>query len=274
MIKVAIQGIEGSYHHQVAEQYFGNAIQLVPSMTFEAIPRLIKSGQAEVAVMAIENSIAGSLLPNYKLIDTHELAITGEVFLPIHHQLLAMPGQTIEAIEEVHSHPMALQQCEVFFENYPHISLVESKDTAASALKIAREKRLKVAAIASKMAGDLYALEVLAADIHTIKNNTTRFFIVQKEIKNNIQMPNKATLKLTLSHRIGSLMEVLQLFAAHQINMTKIQSLPLRETPFQYAFFIDVEFGDYEVYKACLYEVKTCTSSLKIVGEYQKNNGL
>lgn len=271
MNKVAIQGIKGSFHHQVANQYFGSEIQLQECMTFTEIPKLLLQKKVTSAVMAIENSIAGSLLPNYKLIDEHDLQIVGEAFLSIHHQLLALPGQTIADITEVHSHPMALQQCEVFFEKHPHITLVESKDTAESAMKIAHKKLLKVGAIASAMAGSLYGLETIAADIHTYKNNTTRFFVVQSEKPNDTIISNKASLKLTLSHEVGSLLKVLQIVASHQINLTKIQSLPIKNTPFKYAFFMDVEFDNYEVYQNCLSKMKNITTAIKILGEYLKS---
>jgi prephenate dehydratase len=271
MKKVAIQGIKGSFHHQVAHQYFGNQMDLQECMTFAEIPHLLHQNKVTSAVMAIENSIAGSLLPNYKLIDEHDLQIVGEIFLSIHHQLLALPGQTIDDITEVHSHPMALQQCEVFFENYPHISLIESKDTAESALQIAHLQQPKVGAIASALAGTLYGLETIAADIHTYKKNTTRFFVVQLAQQTPDITPNKASLKLTLTHQVGSLLKVLQLFADNGINLSKIQSLPLGHTPFQYAFFIDVEFDDYNAYKNCLLTMKTHTTSLKILGEYFKS---
>lgn len=271
MNKVAIQGIKGSFHHQVANQYFGNELDLTACMTFAEIPHLLKQNKVTSAVMAIENTIAGSLLPNYKLIDEHDLNIVGEIYLPIHHQLLALPGQTIRDIKEVHSHPMALQQCEVFFEQYPHITLIESKDTAESAMKIAQSQLYGVGAIASAMAGMLYGLETIAADIHTYKNNTSRFFVVQFNNQPLTITPNKATLKLTLAHEVGSLLNVLQLFADHQMNLSKIQSLPLKNTPFQYAFFIDVEFDDYEVYKKCLSSMKNKTTAIKILGEYLKS---
>lgn len=270
MIKVAIQGIKGSFHHQVANQYFGNTIDLIECLTFIEMPNKLKHQLADVAIIAIENTIAGSLLPNYKLIDEHALHIIGEVFLPIHHQLVALPGQKIEALTEVHSHPMALQQCEEFFEKYPHITLVESKDTAESARQIAAHQTKNIGAIASQLASELYHLEVLAANIHTYKNNTTRFFVVQKEAYTNGTPPNKASLKITLTHQVGSLVSLLQLFAANQINLTKIQSLPIPNKPFQYAFFIDVEYVDYKVYKTCLKEVEKQGIPIKILGEYHK----
>ncbi|MDP3352333.1 MAG: prephenate dehydratase [Flavobacteriaceae bacterium] len=271
MNKVAIQGIKGSFHHQAATQYFENHLELQECMTFAEIPKLLQQNKVTSAVMAIENSIAGSILPNYKLIDEFELTIVGEVFLTIQHQLLALPGQSIGDITEVHSHPMALQQCEAFFENHPHIVLIESKDTAESALQIAHLKKPKVGAIASTMAGTLYGLETIAADIHTYKNNTTRFFVVQMGHQLTEIIPNKASLKLTLSHEVGSLLKVLQLFADNGINLSKIQSLPLRHTPFQYAFFIDVEFDDYHVYLNCLSTIKLITTAVKILGEYIKS---
>jgi prephenate dehydratase len=274
MKKVAIQGIKGSFHHEVAVQYFGVNIELTECMTFTEMPLLLKNNEVDVAVIAIENSIAGSLLPNYRLIDNNDLQIIGEVFIPIHHQLLALPGQTIMDITEVHSHPMALQQCEEFFEQYSHITLIESKDTAASAKQISKEKASKIGAIASKLAGNLYGLEIIESDIHTYKNNTTRFFVVQNNKSDKKQLINKVSLKLTLAHKVGSLLEILQEFALHQINLTKIQSLPIKETPFQYAFFIDIVFEDYESYQNCLMAIKELATSLKILGEYQKNNGL
>lgn len=273
MNKIAIQGVKGSFHHQAANQFFGNEIDLTACLTFAEIPKLLQQKEVTSAVMAIENSIAGSLLPNYKLIDEHDLHIVGEVFLPIHHQLMALSGQKISDILEVHSHPMALQQCEVFFEQYPHIRLIESKDTAESAMKIAHEKRLNMGAIASKMAGDLYGLATIASDIHTYNNNTTRFFIVQLSKQNDSDIPNKASLKLILAHEVGSLLNILQLFANHHINLTKIQSLPIKNKPFNYAFFIDVEFDDYEVYQNCLTLVKAKTTALKILGAYKKGDG-
>ena len=271
MKRIAIQGIKGSFHHQVAHQYFGQEIQLHECLTFKEIPSLLKKQQVDAAVIAIENSIAGSLLPNYKLIDEHELQIVGEVFLPIHHQLLALKGQTIHDLTAVHSHPMALQQCEAFFEQYPHITLVESKDTAESAMQIAYNQHYTIGAIASTMAGNLYELATIAPNIHTYQNNTTRFFVVQLASESFVQKPTKASLKLTLAHRVGSLLEVLQLFTSHQLNLTKIQSLPLKHTPFQYAFFIDVEMEDYDQYQDCLAEIAQRVSEVKILGEYLRS---
>ncbi len=270
MKKVAIQGIKGSFHHQVAIQYFGNEIDLIECLTFIEMPGKLRSAQADVAIIAIENTIAGSLLPNYKLIDEHQLHIMGEVFLSIHHQLMALPGQQIEDLTEVHSHPMALQQCEVFFEKYPNITLVESKDTAESARQIAKNHIKNRGAIASQLASALYNLELLASDIHTYKNNTTRFFVVQNDVYINGTPPNKASLKVTLSHQVGSLHTLLHLFASSNINLTKIQSLPIPDKPFQYAFFIDVEYDAYATYKNCLNEVEKLQIPVKILGEYHK----
>lgn len=270
MKRVAIQGIKGSFHHQVANQYFGNNIELIECLTFTEMPIQLKNKHADVAIMAIENTIAGSLLPNYKLIDEHNLHILGEVFLPIHHQLVALPGQKIEELTEVHSHPMALQQCEVFFEKYPQITLVESKDTAESAKQIALNKIKNIGAIASRLAGEIYNLETLASNIHTYKNNMTRFFVVQNEMYSNGILPTKASLKVTLLHQVGSLHTLLHQFATNKINLTKIQSLPIPNKSFQYAFFIDIEFDEYATYKTCLKEIEQLQIPVKILGEYHK----
>jgi len=179
-MKIAIQGIKGSFHHIVANKYFGEDITLLECMSFTDIPHLLMNDAADSAVMAIENSIAGAILPNYALIDEYDLSIEGEVYINIHHHLMALKGQDIKDIKEVWSHPMALLQCRKFFRSRPEIKLIEEKDTAEVAKRI-KEKGLKgIAAIASKMAADMYGLDVLADDIQTIKNNSTRFFILKK----------------------------------------------------------------------------------------------
>ena len=179
-MKIAIQGIKGSFHDIVAKQYFGDDIQLLECMSFTDIPALLNSGEADSAVMAIENSIAGAILPNYALIDEFDLNIEGEVYVQIHHHLMALKGQSLEDIKEVWSHPMALLQCRKFFRNKPEIKLIEEKDTAEVARRIQKNEISGVAAIASKMAAAYYELDVIADDIQTIKNNSTRFFVLKK----------------------------------------------------------------------------------------------
>lgn len=275
-MKVAIQGIKGSFHHIVAKKYFGNNIQLVECMTFSEIPVLLENNEVDSAVMAIENSIAGAILPNYALIDEYDLNIEGEVYLNIHHHLMGLKGQTFEEIKEVWSHPMAILQCRKFFRNHPNIKLIEEKDTAEVAKRIQDEKLKGIAAIASKEAANLFNLEVFADDIQTIKQNSTRFFILKKQNSNHVNMvegkPLKSSLKFITKHEPGSLAEVLDIFAQHHIGLTKIQSLPKIDEPWRYAFFLDLIFNDINNYKSALRLIDKKVTHLKILGEYPQNN--
>lgn len=270
-MKIAIQGIKGSYHHIVAENYFSANIELVECMTFAEMPDRVLSQEVDYAVMAIENSIAGAIIPNYTLIDESDLAIVGEYYLAINHNLMGLNGQRIEDIKKVHSHPMALLQCRSFFKNYPHIKLVEDVDTADVAKRIQENKLKKVGAIASSKAAEIYGLDILADGIQTIKKNFTRFVIVQrKEAVNNVEA-TKASLKFVLKHESGSLGEVLVTLANHKVNLSKIQSLPIIERPWEYAFFADLVFEDYQEYKNAMIDIRNKVSSLKILGEYKDN---
>ena len=236
-MKVAIQGIRGSFHDIVAKQYFGNEIEIRECMSFTEIPVLLKNNQVDSAVMAIENSIAGAILPNYALIDEYNLNIEGELYLNIHHNLMTLKGQKLEDIKEVWSHPMAILQCRKFFRNHPNIKLIEEKDTAEVAQRINIEKIKGVAAIASKEAAKLFDLDIIEDDIQTIKHNSTRFFILKKGKntpfhENNMDgTKNKASIKFITKHNKGSLAEVLDIFAKHDINLTKIQSMPIIDQP-------------------------------------------
>ncbi len=270
-MKIAIQGIKGSYHHIVAESFFGKQIELSECMTFAEMPDLVLENTVDVAVMAIENSIAGAILPNYALIDEADLNVSGEFYLPIHHNLLGLKGQKIEDIKAVHSHPMALLQCRKFFRKYPHITLVEDKDTADVAKRIQDEQLEGVGAIASSLAAEIYDLDILASEIQTIKKNFTRFVIVEKKGKNSISAPTKASLKFVLKHESGTLGEVLMELAKHKVNLSKIQSLPIIEKPWEYAFFADLIFEDYQEYKNALEDIRAKVSSCKVLGEYKKN---
>ena len=271
-IRVAIQGVKGSFHHAVAQSYYGEGLTLVECETFDTTVNTLLEDKANQAVMAIENSIAGSIIPNYALIDQNELQIVGEYALSIHHNLMALPGQTLADLKEVHSHPMALLQCKDFFKDYPHIRLVEAEDTADEARRISENKISGIAAIASVAAADLYNLEVLASSIQTIKNNITRFVIVQKKgtvvPQENI---NKAALKFTLDHQRGSLAAVLNVMSDCQLNLTKIQSLPVIETPGKYAFFVDVTFDEFEFYDKARKLITIMASHFEILGEYAQH---
>jgi len=268
--KIGIQGIKGSFHHQVATAFFNSNFDLDECMTFDDLVNNLNKEQSQVAVMALENSIAGSIIPNYALIDRNNLHIIGEYYLDIHMNLMALKGQKIEDIGEVHSHPIALLQCAVFFSQYPHIKLVESGDTAETARRI-QEKKLKgIAAVAAPIAAKLYDLEILAAGIHTIKSNKTRFVIIKNEQK---EIPkdeiNKASIKFELDDTAGSLATVLNVMNNCKLNLTKIQSMPIIETPFQYSFFVDLVFDKYKHYDKAKKILALMTTDFKVLGEYK-----
>ncbi len=271
--KIAIQGIQGSFHHIVANQYFGNEITLKECLTFVEIPELINSNTVDGAVMAIENSLAGSILPNYALIDEFNLTIQGEIHFPIHHHLLGLEGQSLSDIKEVWSHPMAILQCRAFFRKHPHIKLVEEADTAESAKQI-HDKQLKgIAAIASRKAAEIYDLNIIESQIQTRKQNYTRFFILKKR-NGSLEKPpiiNKASLRFITNHQTGSLVEVLNVFAEFDMNLSKIQSLPIIDEPWNYAFFADVIFDDYLKFEKSITRVREKVNSLKILGEYKQS---
>ena len=269
---IAIQGIQGSFHHQVALNYFPTDIQLLECLTFDALADALVSGKATQAVMAIENSIAGSIIPNYALLDRHNLQIIGESYLNIEHNLMGLKGQSIADLKEVHSHPMALLQCKAFFSDYPHIRLVEAEDTADIARKINKEQLQGIGAIASVKASDIFNLELYAASIQTIKNNVTRFVIIQaKGALVEEKQINKATLKFVLDHQRGSLAAILNVMSDCQLNLTKIQSLPVIETPGKYAFFVDVTFDVLDQYKKAQSIIEIMATEFKILGEYPNN---
>lgn len=269
-MRVAIQGIKGSFHHIVAEQYFGKNIDLIECLSFSEMPELLHSKKAEVVIMAIENSIAGAILPNYALIDDYKLTICGEHHLPIHHNLMALEGQKLEDIKEVYSHPMALLQCHQFFKDYPHIKLIEDKDTAVVAKRIHEQQLKGVAAIASSLAAETYELEILASEIQTIKENATRFFIITKSENKSSVSANKASIKFITSDESGSLAEVLTILADHNLNLSKIQSMPVIETPWKYAFFADFIFKSYADYYNAIHKVQEKVEMLQVLGEYNK----
>jgi prephenate dehydratase len=269
---IAIQGIQGSFHHQVALNYFPSDIQISECLTFDALADALVSGRATQAVMAIENSIAGSIIPNYALLDKHNLQIIGESYLNIEHNLMGLQGQSIADLKEVHSHPMALLQCKSFFSEHSHIRLVEAEDTADIARKIEEDQLHGIGAVASTKAANIFNLELFSESIQTIKNNVTRFVIVQKKgalvEEKNI---NKAALKFVLDHQRGSLAAVLNVMSDCQLNLTKIQSLPVIETPGKYAFFVDVTFDAIEHYKKARSIIEIMATEFKILGEYPKN---
>ncbi|WP_335964595.1 prephenate dehydratase [Galbibacter sp. PAP.153] len=268
--KVAIQGILGSFHHQVAKEYFGDDVGVDECLSFDALVDSLLSKTSSVGVMAIENSIAGSIIPNYALIDMNGLHIIGEHYINVQHNLLVLKGQSIEDITEVYSHPMALLQCKVFFKQYPHIKLIEDADTAEVARRIHQGQLKGMGAIASKVAANIFDLDILAEGIQTMKNNATRFVIVQT--KNSVipkEAINKASVMFELGTKRGSLATVLNVMSDCKLNLTKIQSLPKIETPWRYSFFVDVTFEQYEDFEKAKALLKIMASHFKVHGEYK-----
>uniref|UniRef100_UPI004049F763 prephenate dehydratase n=1 Tax=Gelidibacter sp. TaxID=2018083 RepID=UPI004049F763 len=271
MIKsVSIQGIKGSFHHIVSQHYFDESVTVQECMTFDKVVDNLLTQQSDAAVMAIENSIAGSIIPNYALIDNNQLHIVGEHYLDIQHHLMALPNQTVADIHEVYSHPMALLQCKEFFKKHPHIKLIEDKDTAEVAQRIQKHQLKNVAAIGSQLAAELFQLDILAQSIQTIKHNETRFVIVKAT---NSEIPfndiNKASIKFELDHKRGSLAAVLNVMSDCKLNLTKIQSLPKIETPWKYAFFVDVTFEHYDDFKKAKSIIQIMAQAFKVLGEYK-----
>lgn len=268
--KIAIQGIKGSFHHQVVKEYFSENVEIDECLSFEELIDSLLSGKTDQAVMAIENSIAGPIIPNYALIDKNNLHIIGEHYLNISQNLMTLKGQKIEDIKEVHSHPMAILQCMDFLKQYPNIKLVEDKDTAETARRIQEKRLTGIAAIASKTASEMYDLDIIAPEIQTIKNNMTRFVIIKKQ---NSFLPeneiNRASIKFELDHKRGSLAAVLNVMSDCKLNLTKIQSLPKIETPWKYSFFVDVTFEKYEDFAKAKTLLNIMAEYFKVLGEYK-----
>ncbi len=268
-MKVAIQGIKGSYHHQVAQQLYGD-VELLECPSFDQLTAAVAAGDVDTGIMAIGNSIAGSILNNYALIRQQELHITAEYYLTIEHHLMALKGQKLEDIQEVQSHPMALLQCKSFFRDYPTIKLVETDDTAAAAYRIQRDQKRGIAAIASSTAAALYDLDIIASTIQDVSNNATRFVVVEKN-QNQHAMADKATINFVSSHEPGTLARILTIFGAQRINLTKIQSIPIVDKPFLYSFVADLEFEQLEQFNKAIMQTQSYMEELDILGIYKKD---
>lgn len=266
---IAIQGAQGSNHHKVACDFYGESVKLKECMSFDVLVDCLLDKSANLGVMALENTIAGSIIPNYALIDNHNLHIIGEEYLNIHHHLMALEGQSLADIKEVWSHPMALLQCKEFFKKHPHIKLVEDVDTAEVAKRIAKQHLVGIAAIAPKIAADIFKLVVLEDGIQTIKDNSTRFVIVQT-VKPEVDVDvNKASIKFQLNHKRGSLAAILNAMSDCKMNLTKIQSLPVIDTPWKYSFFVDVTFEDYKDYQKAYSLIEIMAEEFKVLGVYK-----
>jgi len=272
-VSVSIQGYEGSFHQVAAQQFFGKNTRVIPCATFREVIKIASNKkESHGGVMAIENSIAGSILPNYTLLQKSNLQIAGEVYLPIKQHLLVNPGVQFEDIKEIHSHPMAILQCMEYLGKYDW-KLVETEDTALSAKHIHQHKSRHIAGVASKLAAELFKLQVLVPNIHTQKSNYTRFLILQRTDDIRVAADaNKASLNFETDHSRGSLAKVLTTIAAGGINLSKLQSFPIPGTNFKYSFHADMEFDSTEQFHTVIDQIRSQTADLKIYGVYKNGN--
>jgi prephenate dehydratase len=266
-LKISIQGFEGSFHQIAAQQFFGKGIEINPCATFYEVIETTKTQKTDASVMAIENSIAGSILANYNLLHKSNLFVIGEVYLPIKQHLLVNPGVQVEDIQEVHSHPMAIQQCLEFLVKH-NWKLVETEDTALSAKHIHQRKNKHAAAIAGKLAAELFNLDILKENIHTEKNNYTRFLVLEKKAK-EVEKADKASISFQTDHSKGSLAKVLTAIANGGINLSKLQSFPIPGSNWKYNFHADMEFDSNEQFQSVINSIKPLTVGVKIYGIYK-----
>ena len=273
MTTVAIQGYRGCFHEQAARDFYsarGEEVAIEECPTFESLFKALEEGRASSVVMAIENTISGGLLPNFELLRANPYKIKGEVYIPIHQNLMAIPGQRLEDIKEVRTHYMAINQTRRFFEkNCPWIKMVESEDTAKSAIEISEGKLMGIGAVASELAAAENGLVILAKGIETYKQNFTRFLILDDQITIPRSITDKASLCFTLPHKPGSLAQVLTILSFYDMNLTRIQSLPIPGKEWQYFFYADIKFSSYSRYRQALKAARPLMADLYILGEYK-----
>ncbi|HNR08955.1 MAG TPA: prephenate dehydratase [Saprospiraceae bacterium] len=271
-LRVAIQGYRGAFHDIAVQRYFkGHPLEVAETETFEEIVQLVEKKQVDFGAMAIENTIYGMLMPNYNLLNKARVSIHGEVYLRIQQNLIAWPGQKPEDLKEVHSHPIAIEQCREYFKAWPHIKLIESVDTAWSVREV-KEKKLKSrGAIGSTLAAQLYGLEILVPSIETNKKNFTRFLIIERKGSSNpLPHSNKASVIFSLTHEVGSLHQVLSILASQEANLTKIQSIPILGKPFEYAFWVDLTADHMQKLLTAIDSIAPMIHDLKVLGIYPK----
>jgi prephenate dehydratase len=287
---VAIQGVSGSFHEIAAVEYFGGSnIITIPCDTFSELFSVLSEGKADYGIVAFENSVAGSILPNYELLRRSRLPVTGEICLRVRQNLVALPGQQLSDIREIHSHPMAIQQCSHFVNEMRQqgVRVVDAVDTALSARMISEEHQYGTGAIASRSAAEIYSLSVLKQEIEDDSLNFTRFLIISgsgtvtgdtdrpagsRAVTGNIDRPagtDKAMVCFSLPHKVGSLSQVLSVLAFYQVSLTKIQSLPIVGKPWEYMFHIDLIYSDYARYRMALDAIRPLTEGLETVGEFR-----
>ena len=273
--RIAIQGVKGCFHEQAARLFYKDLtdIEIIECDNFEDLYLAMDSGKADAAIMAIENTVSGGLLPNFELLRKYQREIKGEIFLRIKQNLMALPGQDISDIKEVRTHYMAINQTREFFREHPQIRLVESEDTAKSAAQVAREGLKGVGAVASELAAELYGLDIIAESIETFKQNFTRFLILDKNYSPSESAIDKSSICFTLPHTAGSLAHVLTILSFYGMNLTRIQSLPIPGREWQYFFYADIKFEDMERYRQALSAVRPLMEDLRILGEYVSAKG-
>ena len=272
ILKIAIQGGQGSFHHEAVNELFkGQEYTIIDKDHFRGVAESLVKKESDFGLIALENSIAGCILPNYNLIKNNNLKIVGEIYLPIEHNLMVLPGVKIEDVHEIYSHSMALLQCEDFLNQYPEIKRIDYVDTANSAKKIRNENLQNAGAIGSHVAAKLYDLEIIEKAIQTNKDNYTRFVLLSREIKKDKDF-DKISIRFSLPHEIGSLSNILMQFSIHGFNMSKIQSMPIMDKPWQYEFYVDVLIHDHEMFLETFNIIKLMTPDLEILGKYKNAN--
>ncbi len=270
--RVAIQGIKASFHEEAAYKFFGKDIETIECNSFKQTCDTLEKNEADFVIMAIENSIAGSLLPNYTLIRDYNFAVHGEVYLPIQLHLMALPGVKFENIKFATSHPIAIRQCVDFFDDYPNIQVIESNDTAACAKKIRDEQLTDTVAIANTLAAELYGLNIIERRIESNKKNYTRFLILKKDKTDDGKKINKASICFQVGNHVGALSKVLNIFAELNVNLTKIQSMPVLGKRNEYYFYVDMEWQDMDKYDTAIRKALKYTVNFNIMGEYESND--
>ncbi len=266
---IAIQGEQASFHHIAARQYYHRGIEVAECRTFRQVCEMVREGRAASGMMAIENSLAGSILPNYNLLESQSLYIRGEVYVCIQQCLMALPGQSLNDMGAIRSHPMAIHQCSEFLEQHPYMRAIETFDTAGSAREIRQQELLGVAAIASEEAARLYQLTILARNIENQRQNYTRFLIISTQPPAFSDDANKASLSFRIGHRPGALVEVLEVFRRCRINLTLIQSVPIPGRPSEYAFHVDITWQRGQAIEKALEQVEAVSNGRRILGIYR-----
>lgn len=269
---VSIQGVKGAFHEEAALNYYGEKVNIQPNVTFSDLIDSIKPGKSNTGIIAVENTISGTIHSNLNLILESGFQITGEVYLHIKQNLVALPGTKISDLKEVHSHYMAINQCRKFFRKYPAIKLIQSDDTALSMKEIAKTRTSAIGAIGSKLGAKEYKLEIIAKSIETNKKNYTRFLVIEKNINHTNEKFNKSSVCLTLPNKKGSLAKILGIMAFYDVDLSKIESLPIIGEPWHYMFYIDLIIDEIENYRSMLQAIRPLTDQLIVMGEYKSGD--